>query len=766
MDENNKLTPTRAKTDFWAKITYGIRTPMTAILGLAELGLRENMPSTVREYTETIQKAGKKLMLAFNDIVDFKKLEDGEMKIFAEEYALDALVASVINTVKEENFNAEFTVFVDRTLPNALIGDEARLKQVMEILLSNAVKFTKNGFIALSIEGKIINGIAKLEIKVEDTGKGIKEEDIPHVFDEFMQFDERVPEGSGLGLAIAKGLVSLMGGKIKVSSKYGRGCLFTVNISQKVSGYGSPVCEILNLEDKYVLVLEQRKHNIASIVRTLNNLGVANDVVSSASEFYDALDNGVYSHVLAASEMFGVFKRTYPNIPTSAEIILFSKNPDLTDDDGLVLAKPLFCVPVAEVLNGTHAESRRSFVSESGEKTSADFIAPAARILVVDDISANLTVAEGFLAPYRVQVDRCESGAAAIEAVRKTRYDLILMDHLMPTMTGAEAAIKIRSQNLDTETDCRHVPIIALTANTENASKRIFRRSGIDDFLAKPIDEDMLNIILEKYLPKEKQSPQPEKYFVRESAGEPALKIAGLNVQKGIAKVGGNPDVFLQVLKNFHESGCRLSVDLKHCADDGDMKNYHIHAHALTSLSKTIGADYFAGDVAALEVASEKNDLDFVRENTPEFLRNFAVLLDNIYEATSLFVHESPIAPSRKKILIIDDASSYLLILNDMLRTDYETLTSLSAEDGIETARRTKPDLILLDLIMPVMGGYDALKILKSDPELMHIPVILISGKEPGQNEKKGRELGAAGYIKKPFEISAVREIVRAWLRV
>jgi CheY-like chemotaxis protein len=275
----------------------------------------------------------------------------------------------------------------------------------------------------------------------------------------------------------------------------------------------------------------------------------------------------------------------------------------------------------------------------------------------------------------------------------------------------------------------------------------------------------MLNVILEKWIPKTKQVAAESPATVKK-IDCPTIKIAGVDVQKGIAKMGGNPELYLRVIKDYYENGRKLTRELQTCAKTGNMKNYHIHAHALNSISENIGADEVSKVAASMESASEQGNLDFVRTNSPGFLSMLTRLLDNIHAAISNI--EEPVANKeenvtmeKKKILLIDDTVSYLLILNDILKDKYEPLTSISAEDGIETAKLTNPDLILMDLVMPGMDGYAALEIFKSDDTLKNIPIVIMSGKEQSANEEKGRRMGAAGYIKKPFDASAVLEKIK-----
>ena len=755
----------RENSDFWAKMGHGVRTPMNAIIGLAELGLREDMPDTVREYTHLIKKAGEKLMSSISDILDYTKIERGELELYPEEYTVSSLANDVISIVKEEvsNTNLEFAVYIDSKIPNILVGDAIRLRQVLLGILSNAVKFTDKGYISLSISGEIQGEEVLLNIIIEDTGRGIKEEDITNLFKEFTQFDMKNIEGTGLGLTITSNLVKLMDGDIQVSSAYGIGSVFTVTLSQGIgdnTGAPTPICKVSNPEDKNVLIFERRRAFKNTMLRTFRNLGVQHEAVVTEEDFHDSLTSGEYAFVFVAQELYENYKENYPDVEPSAKIVL--------------ITEPLFCLPVADILNDSYRDDLRN--SDSLDKNVyVNFIAPEARVLIVDDIRANLTVAEGLLLPYKMQIDSCEGGAEAIEAVKAHHYDLILMDHMMPVMNGVEATLCIRDLDTDCETDCKNVPIVALTANTEYAARRMFYQNGFDDFLAKPINIYKLNEIVKKWVAKEKQQIVSESALTEaaddQSALNPGFEIAGIDVNKGIRMTGGSLDVYMRVIKNYYENGRTILKELQQCMRDNDMELYAIRVHALNSLSESIGASEVSKAAAALERATEESDIDFIQANNSDFMKKFEKLLDNMQPVVTNDDSKTNTAEvtehemEKKKILIIDDTDTYLLILNDILKDDYDTSISMDGEDGLETARIIMPDLILLDVMMPGMSGYEVLETLKADETMKSIPVILISGKGSEKNEAKGYELGAAGYIKKPFDKTVVKDTVDSMMK-
>ncbi|MCL2356804.1 MAG: response regulator [Defluviitaleaceae bacterium] len=762
----------RENSDFLSKMGYEVRTPMNAILGLSEMSLREDLPENVREYTQVIKKSGRKLMAALNNIIDLRELESGRLKIITETYDTYSLIYDTISTVKEQLGGLEFYVYADSKLPNMLTGDVIRVRQILQILLSNAVKFTEKGHISLSIKGTVSNGRVMLTITVSDTGRGIREGDIRNLFKEYAQFDSKTVEGAGLGLSVAKKLAELMGGTIDVASGYRIGSVFTLRLPQGVPDAANPLCEVNHPERKNVIILESNPISASSAGDTMKNAGVRYIVVSNREEFLAAVENENFSHVFANEKTHGKFlcrefKEINPAAYSAMEIVLLSDD-GRCNYDAVSLARPLYCLPVSDIFNNS---------AQSGGKR-IRFTAPDARVLVVDDISANFTVASGFLSPYALQVDYSESGTAAIEAVKLKQYDLILMDHLMPEMKGTEATRIIRSIE-GGSTDCKNVPIVALTANDDYESREIFRESGANGFLLKPINEAKLHAIIENRIPKHKQQITPDEVF--EAPPPPlayGLSIRGIDVLKGINRTGGNFDTYLRVLKNFSENGRRFSAELRTDAETGDTEQYHVKIHAVAGLAKTIGADELSETAAHLEEAAKRGDTSYILEHNVNFLSKLGILLGNLkkaveqteasktetsktnaieIESTEKNKKSEEVSPENvKKILIIDDTDSYLFILSEILADDYETLASLGGEDGLETARLTNPDLIFLDIVMPGIGGYEVLAELKADENLKHIPVILMSANE---NELRA-DCDVAGFLKKPFEAKMVRKQV------
>jgi len=620
----------RAKSSFLAKMSHEIRTPMNAITGMAELALREDMSDTAYEHIFTIRQEGANLLAIINDILDFSKIEAGNLELILDEYSFSSLINDVVSIVKMRVLDSRLrlVINIDSSIPNALFGDAVRIQQVLLNLLSNAIKYTEKGFVSFSVRGELKNhDTINLVMEVADSGIGIKEEDIEKLFDEFSQFDlekNRGVEGTGLGLAITRNLAKAMGGEIFVSSKYGQGSTFTVILPQTIYK-PDKVASVENPQEKSVLVYERREIYRDSIIRTMEDLGVSCTIVSNAEEFYKKLTSNDYPFVFVASALFQGVKEIYSNIESKSKVVLIAEfGKTVTEQNVTVLYTPIYSIPVANILN----DVVNSFIINTNSEFVPRFVAPEAKVLIVDDINTNLKVAEGLMLPYEMKVDLCGSGYEAIQAIKSTYYDLVFMDHMMPEMDGVQATELIRNLGED-DPYYKNLPIIALTANAVSGMKEMFLENDFNDFLSKPIDIDKMNTVLEKWIPKEKQSKKSIT-AMKKHYDSKVIEIEGVDVKKGIAIAGGSVANYLNTLAVFYDDGLAKIKEINLCLETDNLHLYTIYIHALKSALYNIGSERLSETAKVLEKAGRQEDLNYIHVHNITFLADLETLLNNI----------------------------------------------------------------------------------------------------------------------------------------
>jgi signal transduction histidine kinase/CheY-like chemotaxis protein len=656
-----------AKSVFLAKMSHEIRTPMNAITGMAELALREDMPQTVHDHIITIKQAGNNLVSIINDILDFSKIEAGKLEIIPINYMLSSLINDTVNIIRTRIMEKPLRFFtnIDGAIPNNLIGDEIRLRQILINLLSNAVKYSEKGYIGLTITtDKRDDKRIWLRIAVSDTGKGIKPEDRTKLFDEFVQVDMKKSqnvEGTGLGLSITKLLCIAMGGNISVESEYGRGSVFTAVIPQGIETE-EPFAVVEEPGKKKVLVYEGRAIYAKAVSWSLENMGVPHTVVTNHDEFTEALYRAEWFYVFSGYGLYGkiapvINQDNFPGGKKPPLALMVEWGTEAYIPGVRFVSIPVQSLSIANVLNGM--ADNKGYIKTSGI---IRFTFPRARILVVDDISTNLKVVEGLLAPYQAAVDTCLDGLQAIELVKHNEYDIVFMDHMMPEMDGIETVAIIRLWEKEQQkigVTRNTVPIIALTANAVVGMREMFIENGFNDFISKPIDVSKLDEILDRWIPKEKResgvgnreyrsddnsasglylnspnrdTPNPEsraRYPVIRNTEPrtPIPIIPGIDTAKGVLMTGGTVTAYMQVLSLFCKDAQDRLPLLQKTPEADTMSAFITQVHALKSVSASIGAQEISSMAAGLEAAGKAGDMVFIREHLPAFAHRLAELV-------------------------------------------------------------------------------------------------------------------------------------------